>query len=385
MPAFLPAAAQEVRFPHVATESDLGFYGVGTFRVDERGRRGLSTFLFGDIEGALHFTPTLALQVALAFEPVGEGDSTGTTPGGVTVLRRQGAFFESFRLEWKPREEVTLYAGRFVAPFGRGYEDFPGILPKIRAHEAYIIRDSLGFGGTARVVSDLTLGEHDLSAALFTLDRTPLSTTFFTRRRCCDKRFDRFTRNTAALGGPGNSGRLDSFAVALDGDRIAALPNFSYHLAVLSRAPGRDGTAREWGYAAGIRHETRWSDTQSTLLFAEGVQFRNAGARPLVEVTSFNPDLVETVARRERRSFTTLGVQHRVGEWRTTLAWQRAERKRSVGTLPMENYVELSPGRAPIPTLGLDVGSQDGRYARGEDLSLGTSHAVLVRLGYTGL
>jgi hypothetical protein len=388
-----PASPPPVRlYPHLATEVDLGLYSVSTVSAPDRARRGTSLYLFGEIAAGLHLAPGFSLQGVLSFEPIGEGDSTGSFPGdGVTLFRRQSAFLEALFAEWKPAEGATLYAGRFVAPFARGHHDFPGILPRVRAHEVSLISDSLGFGGTLQVLGHPTYGTHDVSAAAFTLDRTFLSSTLLTRRRCCDERYERFSRNTAAQGGPANTGQLDSFAVALDGDGIAALPGFSYHLGLVSRGAGRDGTAREWGYAAALRYEHRWSAEQATLFFAEGIQFRNAGGRPRAELTStvFDPDLgadlevTEEVAVSERRTFTTLGLRHRVGEWRGTLAWQRDERRRRVERVPTENYIEASVGRELGRGFGLDVGYQYGRYAREETGGLGTSHAVLVRLGWT--
>lgn len=391
-----PAAAQEAApprlYPHLATEVDLGLYSVITTSAPDRDRRGTSLFLFGEVAAGLHLAPGFSIQGVLVFEPIGEGDSLGTFPGdGVTAFRRQSAFIEALFAEWRPNAEVTLYGGRFNAPFARGHHDFPGILPRVRAHEVTLARDSLGFGGTLGAVRDTAFGNHDVSAAVFTIDRSFLSSTLLTRRRCCDERYERFNRVTAAQGGPGNNGRLDSFAIALDGDGIAGLPGFSYHLGLLSRGAGTDGTAREWGYAAAIRYEHRWSAEQSTLLFAEGVQFRNAGGRPRTEITtlSFDPatgDAFETVEEArlaERRTFTTLGLRHRYGEWRGTIAWQRDQRKRSIEPLPTENTIEVSVGRDLGRGFGIDAGYQYARYAREETGGLGTSHAILFRLGWT--
>jgi hypothetical protein len=62
----------------------------------------------------------------LAFEPIGEGDSTGALPGDSTTgLPAPIAFLEALFAEWRPTEGATLYAGRFTAPFGRGHHDFP--------------------------------------------------------------------------------------------------------------------------------------------------------------------------------------------------------------------------------------------------------------------
>lgn len=391
----LPAIAQEAprAFPQFSVEADLGLYSVSTVSDPEPERRGTSLFLFGEIAAGLHLMPGLSVQGVLAFEPIGEGDSTGGTPhDGVTGFRRQAAFLEALFVEWKPADALTLYGGRFVAPFGRGHHDFPGILTRIRAHEVEMIGDSLGLGGSVTFLSHPTFGEHDLSAAVFTLDRTFLSSTLITRRRCCDERYERFNRNTRQQGGPGNTGQLDNVAVALDGDGFSWAPGLSYHLGVVTRGAGIDGMAREWGYAAALRYEHRWSAEHRTLVFGEAVQFRNAGGRPATEVPGLVPDpdtgdLVEgdvaaTVS--ERRTFTTLGVQHRYGAWRGTLAWQRDQRKRSVETLPTENYVEASIGRDLGAGFGIDLGYQYARHVLEEDGRLGTSHAVLVRLGYSG-
>lgn len=386
-----PAIAQE--FPQLSVETDLGLYSVTTTRATDAARRGSSLFLFGEIAAGLHIARGLSIQGVLAFEPIGEGDSTGGTPqDGVIGFRRQAAFIEALFLEWKPVETLTLYGGRFVAPFGRGHHDFPGILTRIRAHEVQMIGDSLGIGGSWTFISHPDLGEHDISAAVFTLDRTFLSSTWLTRRRCCDERYERFNRNTRQQGSPGNTGQLDNVAVALDGDGFSWAPGLSYHLALVGRGAGVDGTAREWAYAAALRYQHRWSADQRTLFFAEAVQFRGAGGRPRAELTILGSDpatgdpveeILDTT-RSERRTFTTLGVQHRFGGWRATLAWQRDQRKRSTDTLPTENYVEASVGRDLGAGFGLDVGYQYGRYAREETGRLGTSHAVLLRLGYSG-
>ncbi len=391
-----PAAAQPspaVRFPQLSGEIDMSLIGVGTTSATQAARRGTSVFAFGEIAAGLALTPTFSFQGVLATEPIGEGDSTGGFPdGGLIGFRRQALFLEQLYAQWKPEDTLTLQGGLLVAPFGRGYHDFPGILTAVRAHEVYLIDQSLGGAATWTYLDDPRFGAHDVSGAIFTLDRSFLTSTGITRRSCCDAAYERYNRNTAAQGGPGNNATFNNFAIALDGDRMPFLPGFSYHLAVLSQGQGSDGTAREWGYAAGLRYERRWTREQTTLVFAEGVQFRNAGGRPRVEIPTlgFDPDTGEEVegvtdgAVSERLTFTTLGVQHRIGPWRGTLAWQQLQRKRSIDPVPTENYVEASVGRELGRGFSLDVGYQSAR-ALDEDVGrLGTSHAVLARLRFVG-
>jgi hypothetical protein len=389
----VPPAAAGVRFPQLNTEIDMSMIGVGTTNATDRTRTGTSVFLFGEVAMGLALTENFSIQGVLATEPIGEGDSTGGFPdGGVIGFRRQAIFLEQLYAEFKPADTLVLQGGILVAPFGRGYHDFPGILTAVRAHEVYLVDQSLGAAGTWTYLSDPRFGEHDISAAVFTLDRSFLTGSYVTSPRCCSDRYERFNRNTAAQGGPGNNGTFNNGVIALDGDSIPFLPGFSYHAAVMSLAPGSDGTAREWGYAAGIRYEHRWDRENRTLFFAEGVQFRNAGGRPRVEMETFSTDPdtgeemvgTEETTLSERATFTTIGVQHRMGPWQATAAWQQLRRKRSIDPVPAENWYEISVGREIGYGFSADLGYQYARYVDEESGSLGTAHSILARLRYTG-
>ncbi|MBB3896833.1 hypothetical protein [Roseococcus suduntuyensis] len=372
-----PAAAQDYRavgpFPHISGELDLGLLTQAQPRAADRTVRGSSSFLFGELAAGLHLSPTLSLQGVLAFDPAGEQLPNGTD----IFLRRQAAFLESLFLDWRAHERLRLQAGKFNAPFGYGHHSFPGAFARFRAHEAYLIRESLGVGATYTWLSDTRFGEHDISAALFTLDTSPFSNTLFTRRRCCEEGFERYSRNSLRQGGAGNNGRLTNFAIALDGDRMPFLPNFSYHAAMVSRGAGKDGAAREWGYALGARFRVEWTPRVRTLFFGEFVEFRNAGGRPIEVIDEDGTEL----AVRERRRFGTLGAQTTHGDWRATLVWQVEERRREANRVPTRRYLEATVGREIGWGFGVDLGYQ---YAvnPGEERT-GSAHGFVSRLGFT--
>lgn len=385
--AAVPAAAQEVRgvgFPQIAGETWMGLYTVAQPRGGDPRARGSSTFLFGEVAAGLHLSPSFSVQGLLHVEPVGEANPSGTN----TFLRHQAAYIESLFADWRPHERVRFFGGKFSAPFGYGHHFFPGVLPRVRAHEVYLIRESVGAGATLTYLSDARWGEHDVSAAAFFLDTSFLSNTAFTRNRCCREGFERYSRNTLRQGGAGNNGRLDNFALALDGDRIGFLPNFTYHAALLSRAPGKGGTAREWGWAVGARYEARWTRDLATLFFAEHVEFRRAGGAPLgTEPSTFDEASGEEVAGaevpvRERRRFTTVGARTSHGPWRVTAAWQRDQRKRSLDTVPTQSWLEVTAGRDLPWGFGVDVGWQRAATATGEDRRLARADGIVARLGY---
>lgn len=371
-PARAQPASSGVGFPQIAGEINMGLYTTGTLGSTDRRQRGANTFLFGEIAAGLHLSPEFSIQGLAHIEPVGETEPDGTWTG----FRYQGAYIESLNLNWRPTDRLNLYGGKFSAPFGYGHHTFPGILPMIRAHETYLIRESVGAGATATLVSSETFGEHDLSAAVFAFDTSFLSNTAITRKTCCEGDFERYRRNERDQGGAGNTGRLNNFAVALDGDRIGWLPNFSYHLAVLSRGAGRDGTDREWGYAAGARYQINWQPNLRTLLYAEHVEFRGAGGKPIEEVGGTE------VAVSEDRRFTTIGAQTTHGPWRGNIAWQRDQRKRSANPVPTASYLEVSVGRELLWGFGIDLGYQYARYPLEDDGGRGQSNSLLGVLRY---
>ncbi len=240
-----PAAAQEVRLgaglePRLEAELTVNLFGTSTYRAPDRGLRFRELYAKAEFEPVLQLAEGLSIIATVKFEPVADGPvSTG---GAIDrAFQDHGAFIETLAVEWQALPRLVLRTGKFTAPFGTGYDAFPGIRLRDNA-ETYEIAESLGFGATFALVDDEGgWGRHALSAAVFTLDTTSLSSTSITRKRFGRDEAERYRRNSRGEGGPGNTGRLDNYALALDGAEIGALPGFSYHLALLSRGPGRGG------------------------------------------------------------------------------------------------------------------------------------------------
>lgn len=357
-------------FPRLSLDVDLNLYGIGTPAASARNREGVSSFVFGHINPGLHLTPDFSVQALIHPDPAGDSEPNGA----VTFLRRQNVILEQFFAEWRPADGFQVYGGKFNAPFGYGHGYFPGVLASFRAHDVYLVREVVGGGANWALPVPGNWGGHTLAAAVFTLDTTFLSNSLVVRQRCCDPGFGRYVRTTLRAGGAGNTGNLDNVAVSLEGADMPALPGLVYNLGLLSRGPGKDATRREWGLAAGLRHERAWTGGLRTLAFAEFVGFRNAGGNPVEEAENGGEGAVS-----ERRRFWTVGAQLRSGPWRGTLAWQRDEAKRSFNPLPRQDYYEVSAGRDLGSGFGLDLGYQYARIVR-EDNTPGFSHGVVARL-----
>lgn len=364
------AAPPPGAFPRVSFDVNMNLYGIGTPAASARGREGFSSFLFGHASAGLHLAPDFSVRAFVHPDPAGDFEPNGA----VTFFRRQNAILEQLFAEWRPAGGLQLYAGKFNAPFGYGYEYFPGVLASFRAHDVYLIREQLGGGANWTPPAPAGWGAHRFSAAVFALDTTFLSNSLVTRQRCCDPGFGRYVRTTLRQGGAGNTGNLDNFAVSLEGADMAALPGLIYNLGLLSRGPGKDGARREWAWAAGLRHERAWTPAFRTFAFAEFVEFRNSGGNPLEEDEDGGEGIVS-----ERRRFSTLGTQIQYAAWRATLVWQRDEAKRSRNALPTQDYYEASLGRDLAWGFGLDLGYQYARFAR-DGGATGASHSVVGRL-----
>lgn len=370
-----PLAAQEVRLdagfrPQMSAEVSVDVFGVGNYRAPSRDRRYNDLYAKAELAAALQLAETVSLQGVLKFEPVAGGPEGGQD----RAFQDQGAFVESLFAEWQAHPRLALQAGKFTAPFGRGWDNLPGIRLTDNA-SGYEIAESLGAGGRWTWLDDAEgLGEHAISAAVFTLDTTSLSSTFITRKRFGRDEADRYRRNSRGIGGAGNSGRLDNAAVALSGENIAALPGFSYQVALLSRAAGVDGTAREWGTAASAAWEIGWAEGFSTTLFGEAVRFRNAGGRPVEDVDGIDQPISE------RRTITTLAALTTHGPWRAALGWQVETRERSANGVARTSYLEASVGREV--GLGFTVDLGWSRTRDGEDGRRGDVDAALALVGW---
>ena len=368
-----PGEADPTRaFPQVSLDVNLNLYGIGTPAASARDREGVSSFLFGHINPGFHLAPSFSVQGFIHPDPAGDFEPNGA----VTFLRRQNVILEQLFAEWRPVEGFQVYGGKFNAPFGYGYEYFPGVLASFRAHDVYLVREVVGGGANWTLPVPEGWGGHTLAASVFTVDTSFASNSLITRQRCCDPGFGRYVRTTLRAGGAGNTGNLDNFAVSLEGSGMAALPGLTYNLGLLSRGPGKDATRREWALAAGLRYERLWTDSIKTLAFGEFVEFHNAGGNPVEEAANGGEGIVS-----ERRRFWTVGTQVQSGPWRGTLVWQRDEAKRSLNPLPRQDYYEASVGRDLGSGFGLDLGYQYARIVR-DDLSPGFSHSVVARLSY---
>jgi hypothetical protein len=326
----LPAAAQERFRPHITGEAELQFRPFRTHGSTLPERRNWDTTLKGAVSFGIHLTPTLSIQGEAKYEPLLEPPSDRNRRFSET-----GAFLEQFFVNWQADPDYAFFAGKFTAPFGIGYHDFPGIRARDFA-EAYEFSERIGAGLDWTFLADARFGTHDIRAAFFQQDTSFLTQTAFYQPRFGADRVERARSIRRWHGGPSNSGRPGSFAVGLFGELPAPVDGLAYHLGVSGQQPGDDGTSWQWAYVGAITWFQAWGAGFSSKAWIEAVRFINTGGRPLAEDGSISGD---------RDTLLTLALRVNWHDWRATAVYQRQETTNDAGAPPGYNYVELSVGR----------------------------------------
>jgi len=207
------------------------------------------TSVFGEIDAHfdLHLGEGLSIEAAFAVEPVREPTRSGWFQG-------EGGYIEDLNLLYQA-DPLTIRVGKFHSNFGTAWDKAPGIYGTEFA-EDYELTERLG-AAVSYKLETLLSGTHELTFNLFTVDTSVLSNSVGARPEFGLETTTRAERTRRWHGGAGNTGRLDSVALHLDGGDIHPLPGFSYHLGLRRQPKGVDGVADETGYVAAVAWEIK--------------------------------------------------------------------------------------------------------------------------------
>ncbi|MGF1639641.1 MAG: hypothetical protein ACFCUO_01685 [Rhodospirillales bacterium] len=178
--------------------------------------------LFSTTEADFSLFPTAALpglfvNLHLTWEEVNDNFK-----GDNRYFASQGLFVENLSLNYEA-DWWSVIGGKFGPNFSIAFDAAPGIYGTDLAEDDIEIAERIGFGGSLTYDAD-ALGRHALSASTFFLDNSALSGSILYTSR---------TRVKTNQGGPSNTESLQSFAIAIDGADIAALPGLRYQIGFL--------------------------------------------------------------------------------------------------------------------------------------------------------
>lgn len=255
------------------------------------------------------------------------------------AFHAEDAYVETLSVQYSG-EGFSLYAGKLNPVFGSAADLVPGLYGA-EVGEAYQITEQVGVGGDISLSSIFGLdGEHTLSAAVFTSDRSFLSGSIGGRRN----------RVVLADGGLANTSNLESYAASLDG----ALEN-------------------GFGYSVGYRHLASdtpgESDEHMSVVGASYVFPEESGLAlsTMAEIgMSRNADGVDGADR----DFYTAAAEIGLGDWFVNVIASGWNENAVAGDLDLRKF-EVSVGHDISDELTLEVGVQDGRFGGDSDTILG--------------
>jgi len=178
--------------------------------------------LYTTIEAALGvaFSKEISLESGLVFEPVDDQD-----PGEDRYFGDEGLFVEQLFFEYH-RDSFSIQAGKLNPAFGIAWYLAPGVYGPDLA-EDYELTEAWGLQFKLEGMSEYT-GRLTWTGASFSADTTVLSESAFNPRYYDVER--KYDHNRVRLGGPGNTGNLDSFSTTLTGDEIPGLPGLLWNV-----------------------------------------------------------------------------------------------------------------------------------------------------------
>ena len=320
--ATLPVSAAEPSFPRIEGSIPIEIQNDWDYDSNDPGSERNNLFTKTEPAATIHLAPGLSLFVHAVLEQV-----TAANPGEDRVFENQGLFIEDLYLAYEG-DWFALKGGKFTPNFGIAWDKAPGIYGTDFAEAGYEFAERIGIGASAKFKHQ-RFGAHRLSASTFFLDTSALAQTVLQGRG---------TKGLAD-GGVSNTEDFSSFAIALDGEDIAALPGFGYHLAYIRQRQGRGNDADETGFAIAATH---------VLKFGDGFELT-----PLLEYVRLD-DAEGT--KDQDRDFLTVAGRVTWRGWNVAVSYTGRDTDSPIGTSVDDDNLQISAGHAFESGFTIDLG-----------------------------
>lgn len=215
--------------------------------------------LFATIEAglALNLSEIFSVQSLFVLEPV-----LDPQPFDDRYFEDHGLFVEELYLQAE-FDNFRFFAGKFDATFGTAWDAAPGIYG-VDFAEDYELVERIGAGGAVSF-GTMLVGDVTLTGSVFFTDTSVLSESAFTNRG----------RTRLSAGGASNTESLDSFSITLDGENVAGIDDFTYHVGYRRQESGVGDVSDEDGFVAGIQKGFALAEDLALETILEGVYLDN--------------------------------------------------------------------------------------------------------------
>lgn len=282
---------------------------------------GAKETIFDDSElsAYLNWSDWLSVNTDLKLERQRNDNLDDFYPKTNSAFRSEGLTLRQLYATVRPMEGLSLYGGKIHPKFGSAYANTPGIFYNFGTD--YEQDERIG-GGIAIALPE-SFGEGQFSAETYYLDTSELSNSLLSRPSLNDDSANRLRKYTQDAGGPSNTGKLNSYTLALRGEGFAGVDGLKYQISYTHEAVAQPDEKPEQGFSVGLSYE-------------EIPLSPRMAVTPFVEYTHFNN--FSGVADLDR-SYAIAGTTFIYGHWNLALsAGLRKSRDRSnEANLPWTN------------------------------------------------
>ena len=330
------ALASEPHYPRVTGSISIEVQNDLTFHADDRALEQNELGTLTEPSFSFWLTEGLSINTGLVLEAV-----TDPGPREDRFFEGHGFYVEVLTASYET-DRFSLYAGKFGPNFSLAFDAAAGVYGTDMSEDDVELAEFVGFGGSY-VLGETGLGRLDLSASLFTADRSILSNSVFKERG----------RVHLGDGGPGNTSGLESFVIGLDAIDVPGADGLRYHLAFAQltrenmRAEKRLVVSVEWAQAMG--------NGVTLTPLVEYVRFWHAGG---------DAD--------ESRHYITASILAEPGPWNLAFSFTgRRTRLAGLGQHWFDHQLQVSAGYSFENGLSIDLGYKATREMGAQAHTLG--------------
>jgi hypothetical protein len=334
---------QTRHYPYVTGGISAEFYVDAVFDADNRDVRGTDAYSSTELNAEAHMNRFFSLVTGLVVEPVEDR------------LPREDRYFEDHGLYVEQLYgkvnvgSLELFAGKFNAAFGRAWDDAPGIYGTDMAAD-YELTERVG-AGVILQWENTPIGSAKLRASAFHADSSVLSRSAFNDRGPAYRVDGRLS----------DTGGLDSFSIALDGEKLPQLTGASYTVGFVHQAGGEDDVDDQNGVVFGAQAAKQY-DSLEFRWIAEAAYFDYGG------------DLYgagDPAMFADSLSYLTAGLEAKSGKYHAAAAYSVRQADLFNGTQFDDWQYQLSAGMDVGSGWSLDIGYKVLTEAEEESRILG--------------
>jgi hypothetical protein len=321
-------AVPEKRYPYLKADVSAEFYVDAVLSADNPDAKGTDVYSSTELNAEVHVNNRFSIMSGLVIEPVDDRH-----PGQDRFFEDHGLYVEQLF----GKLHVTafdVFAGKFNPAFGRAWDDAPGIYGTDLA-AGYELTERVG-AGVLLERENTQIGTAKLQASVFHVDMSVFSHSAFTDRGPA-YRLD---------GGLGDTGRMDSFAISLDGEKLPQLAGVSYNVGFVHQARGRNDSDDQNGFVAGAQL-TRSANELELRWITEAAYFDYGGD----VYAGGDPDLFVN-----ELSYFTIGFEAKIRNFHAAAAYSAREATMVNGTHFDDWQYQISGGMDLGFDWSLDLG-----------------------------